>query len=97
MAAEPVASAKPDDGEDDDEADKPDQGAIEARLMLSRSAEQRGDFAAAERWLAQIDDPQRAIEVQARRATVLARQGRINEAREAVRRAPERKPEDARA
>ena len=97
VAAEPVASAKPDGGEDDDEADKPDQGAIEARLMLSRSAEQRGDFAAAERWLAQIDDPQRAIEVQARRATVLARQGRINEAREAVRRAPERKPEDARA
>ncbi len=97
LPANAAIKPKGDDDDDDDEADKPDQGAIEARLMLARSAEQRGDFAAAESWLAQIDDPQRAIEVQARRATVLARQGRINEAREAVRRAPERKPEDARA
>ena len=97
LPANAAIKPKGDDDDDDDEADKPDQGAIEARLMLARSAEQRGDFAAAEGWLAQIDDPQRAIEVQARRATVLARQGRVNEAREAVRRAPERKPEDARA
>jgi tetratricopeptide (TPR) repeat protein len=93
-----AASPKPGTSEDDDDEDaKPAQAVIEAQLMLARSAEQRGDFATAERWLAQIDDPQRAIEVQTRRATVLARQGRVNEAREAVRRVPERKPEDARA
>ncbi len=97
VPANAAIKPKSEDDDDDDEADKPDQGAIEARLMLARSAEQRGDFVAAESWLAQIDDPQRAIEVQARRATVLARQGRVNEAREAVRRVPERKPEDARA
>lgn len=97
VPANAAIKPKSEDDDDDDEADKPDQGAIEARLMLARAAEQRGDFVAAESWLAQIDDPQRAIEVQARRATVLARQGRVNEAREAVRRVPERKPEDARA
>jgi tetratricopeptide (TPR) repeat protein len=98
-AAAPAATAAKttDSDDDDDDAEKPDQGAVEARLLLARSAEQRGDFAASESWLAQIDDPQRAIEVQTRRATLLARQGRIKEAREIVRRAPERKPEDARA
>ena len=97
QASNSVKNTGSEDGEDDDDADKPDQGAIEARLLLARSAEQRGDFKTAEGWLAQIDDPQRAIEVQTRRATLLARQGRINEARETVRRTPERKPEDARA
>ena len=65
--------------------------------MLAQAAEQRGDFAAAEGWLGKIDDPKRALEVQTRRATLLARQGRVADAREAVRRAPEREPGDARA
>jgi tetratricopeptide (TPR) repeat protein len=82
---------------DDDEAPQPDQGLIQAWLMLAQSAEQRGDFKAAEGWLAKIEDPQRALEVQSRRASMLARQGRISQARELIRNLPERKPEDARA
>jgi len=82
---------------EDDEAERPDQGLIQAWLMLAQSAEQRGDFKAAEAWLAKIEDPQRALEVQSRRASMLARQGRISQARELIRNLPERRPEDARA
>jgi hypothetical protein len=71
---------------------RPDQGLVQAWLMLAQAAEQRGDFAAAEAWLARIDDPKRALEVQTRRATLMARQGKVAERRELVRRAPERKP-----
>ena len=65
--------------------------------MLAQSAEQRRDFKAAEAWLARIQDPRRALEVQGRRASILARQGKVEEARELIRKAPERGNEDARA
>jgi tetratricopeptide (TPR) repeat protein len=99
-AAGPAAAghaAAADDDDDDDATGRPDQGLIQAWLMLAQSAQQRGDFAAAERWLARIDDPQRALDVQTRRASILARQGKVEQARELIRRTPERKPEDARA
>jgi Flp pilus assembly protein TadD len=65
--------------------------------MLAQVAEQRGDFTAAEGWLARVDDPQRAIEVQTRRAGLLARQGKVDQARSLIRAVPERNPADARA
>ncbi|MBU6259877.1 MAG: tetratricopeptide repeat protein [Burkholderiales bacterium] len=74
-----------------------DAGQIQAWLMLAQSAEQRGDYAAAERWLAHVDDPQRALEVQTRRASILVRQGKLAQALELVRQVPEHKPDDARA
>ncbi len=92
-----TAAAKGDDESDDDAENRPGQGLVQAWLMLAQAAEQRGDFAAAETWLGKIEDPKRALEVQTRRATLLARQGRVNDARETVRRAPEREPGDARA
>ena len=61
----------------------------QAWLLLAQAAEQQRDFAAAERWLAKIDNPQRALEVQSRRASLLARQGKVAEARELIRRVPE--------
>ncbi|MFZ2649778.1 MAG: tetratricopeptide repeat protein [Burkholderiaceae bacterium] len=73
------------------------QGLTQAWLLLAQSAEQMGDYTAAEAWLAKIDNPQRALEVQTRRAAVLARQGKFAQARELVRQVPERAPEDARA
>ena len=95
-AARPAAP-QADDNDDDDAAERPEQGLIQAWLMLAQAAEQRGDYATAESWLSRIDDPKRALEVQTRRATLLARQGKVGEARELVRRAPEREPGDARA
>ena len=41
-----------------------DRGLTQAWLLLAQAAEQRGDYAAAEAWLARIDNPQRALEVQ---------------------------------
>ena len=79
-------------------ATQPDQaaGANHARLMLARIAERRGDFATAERWLAGVDSPDQMLAVATRRAQILARQGRLDDARQAIRRVPERNPEDAR-
>ncbi len=86
------------DGDDDDDAPaRPEQGLMQAWLMLAQSAEQRGDFPAAERWLGKVEDPQRALDVQTRRASIMARQGKLVQARELIRRVPERRPDDARA
>jgi tetratricopeptide (TPR) repeat protein len=74
-----------------------DEGLVQAYLMLAQSAEQRKDFTAAEAWLARIDDPSRALEVQTRRATILARQGQLDRARELIRQTPEREAVDGRA
>jgi tetratricopeptide (TPR) repeat protein len=84
----------------DDEDDTPSNASTaltQAYLLLAQAAEQSQDFAGAERWLAKIDNPQRALEVQARRASLLARQGKMKEARELIRRVPEQSPGDARA
>lgn len=92
-----VAAALDADAAERDDDARPDQGLVQAWLMLAQSAEQRGDFQAAEAWLAKVDDPQRALEVQTRRASILARQGQLEQARELIRRAPERSAEDLRA
>jgi tetratricopeptide (TPR) repeat protein len=94
-AAAPPADAV--EGDDEDDSSRPGQGRVQAWLMLAQAAEQRGDYAAAESWLGRIDDPKRALEVQTRRATLMARQGRLAEARETIRRAPERVSGDGRA
>jgi tetratricopeptide (TPR) repeat protein len=93
------ASAEGDDADGDDEPTQagPERGLVQAWLMLAQAAEQRGDFAAAEGWLKRIEDPRRALEVQTRRASILARQGKVGEARQMIRQAPERTTEDGRA
>lgn len=96
--AAPAASAAAAAAPDSESAEsQPDQGLVQAWLMLAQSAEQRGDFKAAEAWLAKVDDPRRALEVQTRRASILARQGQLEQGRELIRRAPERGAEDQRA
>jgi len=81
----------------DDDSKSAARGQVQAWLMLAQSTEQRGDFKAAEAWLAKITDPQRALEVQSRRASILAKQGKVTQARELIRQVPERSPQDARA
>jgi tetratricopeptide (TPR) repeat protein len=96
-AAPMVAPAEP--AEDDGEApvSATQEALTQAWLLLAQAAEQQGDFKAAEAWLAKVDNPQRLLEVQSRRASVLARQGKVQEARDLVRQVPERTAEDARA
>ena len=83
--------------EDDEMSLGPDRGVSRAMLMLAQAAEQLGDFKAAQAWLDQIEDPQRALEVELRRASLLARQGRMDEAVQLVRQAPESNEGEARA
>jgi len=99
VQAQPAAARgnDKDDDDDDEGASEPDQGLTQAWLLLAQAAEQRGDFATAEARLARVDNPQRALEVQTRRASLLARQGRVSQARELIRSAPERNPGDVRA
>jgi tetratricopeptide (TPR) repeat protein len=102
QVAAPAPAAPAGDDDDDDEEQGPgpagaDAGLTQAWLLLAQAAEMRGDFAAAEGWLARVDNPQRALEVQARRASLLARQGRLDEGRALIQRAPERDAADARA
>ncbi len=95
-AVAPAAVAVPAD--DDDDTPTTAGGALtQAWLLLAQAAEQQRDFAGAERWLARIDNPQRALEVQSRRASLLAKQGKMAEARQLIRRVPEQTATDARA
>jgi len=87
-----------DSGDDDNDSSAGnDGGQTQAWLMLATAADQRGDAATANAWLDKIDNPQRALEVQTRRAMLLARQGKVKDARALVQQVPERRPEDARA
>ena len=94
VATQPSAAEA--SGDDDDES-PPAAGLTQAYLMLAQAAELEQDFPAAERWLAMIDSTQQALEFQMRRASLLARQGRMAEARELIRKTPEKSAEDARA
>lgn len=99
LSARAAAAGRPDagHGDDDEAAQGNDGGLTQALLMLAQAADQRGDAKAAGAWLDKVDNPQRALEVQTRRAMLLARQGKLNDARTLVQQVPERRPEDARA
>ena len=92
-----AAAAAPSGDDDDDTPANSSSALTQAWLMLAQAAEQQQDFAGAERWLALIDNPKRALEVQSRRASLLARQGKVAEARELIRKVPELSPGDGRA
>lgn len=60
----------------------------QAYLLLSQVAEKRGDFAQADAWLNRIDNPAALISAQSRRASLLAKQGKITQARAVLRALP---------
>lgn len=68
----------------------------QAYLSLAQIADKQKDFAAAEGWLRKIEDGQEMLQVQARRASILAQQGELAQARELIAQVPERGPKDAR-
>ncbi|MBC7435102.1 MAG: tetratricopeptide repeat protein [Bdellovibrionales bacterium] len=77
-------------------SDERRRGLAQAYLSLSQIAEKRKDYVAAEAFLDRIEDSQDLISAQNRRASILARQGKVAEARQLIRNLPERTPEDAR-
>jgi tetratricopeptide (TPR) repeat protein len=78
---------------------KPDErsrGEAQAYLALSQVAEKRKDYAQANAWLDKIENAQALVAAQNRRASILARQGKVEEARKLLRSLPERNAGDAR-
>ncbi len=63
-------------------SDQHQRGLTQAYFMLSQAAERRKDFPDAERWLSHIDSPTDLAAVQIRRATLLAHQGKLAQARD---------------
>jgi Flp pilus assembly protein TadD len=70
------------------------RGQTQAFLLLAQLAERRKDFVGAEHWLSRIDSTEDLAGAQTRRAALLARQGKLPQARELVRALPERTEED---
>lgn len=77
-------------------SDERGRAQAQAYLSLAQIAEKRGDFPMAGAWLDRIDNPQDLIAAQTRRASILARQGKLPEARKLIQDLPERAPADAR-
>jgi tetratricopeptide (TPR) repeat protein len=72
------------------------RGTAQAYLSLAQIAERRQDYAQANAWLDRIENSQDLVQAQTRRASILARQGRMDDARKLIRALPERTPADAR-
>ncbi len=109
-AAQAPARPAPPQGEtapdDEPEADADDQHGPQAEaaqelsqayLMLAQAAEQQKDFRAAQGWLEKLGDTQASASVLQRRASLLARQGKLAEARALLQSLPEGTPEAARS
>lgn len=60
----------------------------QAYLLQAQIAEKKQDFAGAEAWLARIDNAAELFSAQTRRASLLARQGKVQEARALLRGLP---------
>jgi tetratricopeptide (TPR) repeat protein len=72
------------------------RGLTQAYLSLAQIAEKRKDFPLAEAWLDKVENAEAMVSAQNRRASILAKQGRMDEARKLIRSLPERNPGDAR-
>jgi tetratricopeptide (TPR) repeat protein len=81
------------DTEDETETGR---GAVQAYLLLAQIAEQNGKPDDANAYLQRIKSPQDALRVNTRRAMLLARQGKLDEAISVIRTSPELQADDAR-
>lgn len=67
---------------------RPHSAETQLNLLRAQIAEKRGDHAQAEHWLDDIEGGANELPVQARRASILAHQGRLGEAIAAIRNVP---------
>jgi tetratricopeptide (TPR) repeat protein len=82
--------------QDQRSAEERARGLAQAYLSLAQIAEKRKDYDQAGAWLDKIENSQDLVSAQNRRASILARQGKLEEARKLLRALPERNPGDAR-
>ena len=69
-----------------------DRGLVQAYLSLAQIAEQRKDYPQAQTWLDRIVNAEDQANVQIRRASLLARQGKLDQARKLLRGLPATTP-----
>nr|WP_315236434.1 tetratricopeptide repeat protein [uncultured Albidiferax sp.] len=72
------------------------RGLARAYMALAQVAETRKDYPAAEAWLQKIENPQDLLAAQSRRASLLAKQGKLAEGRALLQSLPARTPEEIR-
>nr|WP_315428805.1 tetratricopeptide repeat protein [uncultured Albidiferax sp.] len=72
------------------------RGLARAYMALAQVAEARKDYPAAESWLQKIENPQDLLAAQSRRASLLAKQGKLAEGRALLQSLPARTPEEIR-
>jgi tetratricopeptide (TPR) repeat protein len=72
------------------------RGLTQAYLLMAQVAEKQNDLAGASAWLDRIENAEDIMAAQMRRASLLARQGKMAEAREHLRSQPIRRPTDVR-
>ncbi|KRD42001.1 hypothetical protein ASE52_20190 [Acidovorax sp. Root275] len=72
------------------------KGLTQAYLLYAQIAEKKQDFAAAEAWLGRIDNVDEVFGAQSRRASLLARQGKVAQARALLRNLPGTSPDEIR-
>ena len=77
--------------------DEPNRGLAQAYMSLAQIAEKRKDFAGAEAWIAKIENPEDMLLVQARRASLLASQGKLAEGLQLIKSLPAKTPAEARS
>ena len=80
-----------------DASDEERRGLTQAYMALAEIAERKKDLAGAKGWLDRIENSQDMVNVQVRRAALLARQGKLDEGRALLKALPSRNPAEARA
>jgi tetratricopeptide (TPR) repeat protein len=76
--------------------ERSERGLTQAYLLMSQIAEKQDDLEAANAWLDRIENADDIMAAQLRRASLLARQGKFEEARAHLRNQPVRRPTDVR-
>ncbi|MBX9832475.1 MAG: tetratricopeptide repeat protein [Burkholderiaceae bacterium] len=71
-----------------EESQARERGLTQAYLLYAQIAEKKQDFAAAESWLGRINNADEVFSAQSRRASLLARQGKLAQARALLRGLP---------
>lgn len=73
---------------------KPSKSLTQAYLLHAQIAEKRGQYSQADAWLNRIDHPDDRLGAQTQRAALLARQGKLAQARALVRSLPAETPQE---
>ncbi len=79
------------------EGERREKALTQAYLLLAQIEEQRQNPAQARAWLDRIDSSDDMLRIQLRRASLLAREGKLDEARALIQEAPVGQPSDVRA